>query len=158
MTVKSGMSSARDGSPAGRPALPDALGGRAPTSLSPLGGWRRGTTAGPSPAEGGGLARLWIPAATRAPAAGRPATTQGVRGEDIIDVIAQTFPEQFLPVLKGLSWGKPDVTASRLIDISPRTFSRKVAELLAYLGVETRFQAGLEVAHRRMASANQPRM
>lgn len=118
---------------------------------------RRGTTLGPQHAAGDGLSGLWIPTASRLPAVGRQSTVPGLREEDI-DVIVKCFPEEFLPVLKGLSWGKSDVTTSRLIDMSPRTFSRKVAELLAYLGVETRFQAGMEVAHRWIWSSDQRRM
>jgi hypothetical protein len=156
-----GMRSARNGSPVERPALADATASalvcRTRTGLSPLAVRRTGTTVGPSPAEGDGLPRLWIPTASRAPATGRRNAIPGVREEYIIDVIAKSFPEQFLPILKGLSWGKSDVTVSRLIDMSPRTFSRKVAELLAYLDVETRFQAGMEVAHRWMLSADQRR-
>lgn len=102
--------------------------------------------------------KLWIPTASRAPAIGHQNAIQGFREEEIIDVISKSFPEHFLPILKGLSSGKPDVTVSRLIDMSPRTFSRKVAELLAYLGVETRFQAGMEVAHRWMWSTSQRRV
>jgi len=42
--------------------------------------------------------------------------------------------------------GQTDVTASRRLNMSPRTFSRRVAELLDYLGVETRFQGGVKIA------------
>ncbi|HTT52197.1 MAG TPA: hypothetical protein VMH35_12420 [Streptosporangiaceae bacterium] len=57
-------------------------------------------------------------------------------------------PVQMLPILEELLSGDTDVTVSRRLNISPRTFSRRVAELLDYLGVNTRFQAGLEVALR----------
>ena len=50
-----------------------------------------------------------------------------------------------LPVLAG---GEPDDVACRRLGISPRTYSRRVAELLALLGVRTRFQAGAEAARR----------
>jgi hypothetical protein len=55
-------------------------------------------------------------------------------------------PVQMLPILEELLSGDTDVTVSRRLNISPRTFSRRVAELLDYLGVNTRFQAGMEVA------------
>jgi hypothetical protein len=54
-------------------------------------------------------------------------------------------PVQMLPVLEELLSGDTDVTVSRRLNMSPRTFSRRVAELLDYLGVNTRFQAGMEV-------------
>lgn len=55
-------------------------------------------------------------------------------------------PVQILPILEELISGDTDVTVSRRLSMSPRTFSRRVAELLDYLGVNTRFQAGMEVA------------
>jgi hypothetical protein len=57
-------------------------------------------------------------------------------------------PTQMLPILEELLSGDTDVTVSRRLSMSPRTFSRRVAELLDYLGVNTRFQAGMEVALR----------
>ena len=108
----------------------------------------------PSPVTGDGLRRVWIPTASRAPTAGRQNTTIGIREVNITDIAAMSLPEELLPIVKGLSLGKPDVAVSRLLDMSPRTFSRRVAELLAYLEVETRFQAGAEVAHRWMLSVN----
>jgi DNA-binding NarL/FixJ family response regulator len=115
---------------------------------------RNGSAVGPSPATGSGLSRWWSPAASRALTTGRRNTSTGVREPDIADVAAMLLPEDLLPIVKGLSLGKPDVTVSRLLDMSPRTFSRKVAELLAYLEVETRFQAGAEVTHRWMLRVN----
>jgi DNA-binding NarL/FixJ family response regulator len=100
------------------------------------------------------LQRLWVPTASRAPAIDRQNTGTGVREADITDVAAMFLPEELLPIVKGLSMGKSDVTVSRLLGVSPRTFSRKVAELLAYLEVATRFQAGAEVVHRWMLLAN----
>lgn len=55
-------------------------------------------------------------------------------------------PAAMLPILEELLSGDTDVTVSRRLNISPRTFSRRVADLLDYLGVNTRFQAGMEVA------------
>lgn len=57
-------------------------------------------------------------------------------------------PEHLAPVLAQLLTGVPDITASRKLNMSPRTFSRRVAELLEYIGVESRFQAGVEAVRR----------
>jgi hypothetical protein len=57
-------------------------------------------------------------------------------------------PVHLLSILEELLSGDTDVTTSRRLNMSPRTFSRRVAELLDYLGVNTRFQAGMEVALR----------
>jgi DNA-binding NarL/FixJ family response regulator len=66
----------------------------------------------------------------------------------------ERVPDHLAPVLEQLMRGHTDVTASRRLNISPRTFSRRVAELLDYLGVQTRFQGGMEVA--RLARAERP--
>ena len=58
------------------------------------------------------------------------------------------LPPELEPVLEQLMLGVPDQTACRRLNMSPRTFSRRVADLLDYLGVETRFQAGVEVVLR----------
>ena len=52
------------------------------------------------------------------------------------------------PILEELVKGDTDMTTCRRLNMSPRTYSRRVAELLSYLGVETRFQGGMEVALR----------
>jgi hypothetical protein len=52
------------------------------------------------------------------------------------------------PILEELVNGDTDITTSRRLSMSPRTYSRRVAELLSYLGVRTRFQGGMEVALR----------
>lgn len=57
-------------------------------------------------------------------------------------------PPHLLVILEELLTGDTDVTMSRRLNMSPRTFSRRVAELLDYLGVNTRFQAGMEIAVR----------
>lgn len=57
-------------------------------------------------------------------------------------------PPHLLAILEELLTGDTDVTMSRRLNMSPRTFSRRVAELLDYLGVNTRFQAGMEIAVR----------
>lgn len=57
-------------------------------------------------------------------------------------------PTHLEPVLEQLLNGATDLTASRRLGLSPRTFSRRVSELLEYLGVATRFQAGAEAYSR----------
>ena len=61
-----------------------------------------------------------------------------------------------MPVLQQLLSGATDHTASRLLGLSPRTYSRRVSELLDYLGVESRFQAGVEAARRGWLPAPRP--
>lgn len=61
------------------------------------------------------------------------------------------LPSQLRPVLMELLSGVTDLTASRRLNMSPRTYSRRVAELLDYLGVATRFQAGAEIVRRGWA-------
>jgi hypothetical protein len=119
----------------------------------PLSGRTRMTAIGSSPAGGDRLASLRISTTSRALTTGHRNTTTGVRQADITDVIAISLPKELVPIAKGLSLGKPDETASRLLGMSPRTFSRRVAELLAYLEVETRFQAGMEVVQRWMVNS-----
>jgi hypothetical protein len=58
----------------------------------------------------------------------------------------QRVPAHLCPVLEQLLLGVPDATASRRLNMSPRTFSRRVAELLDLLGVATRFQGGVVAA------------
>jgi hypothetical protein len=57
-------------------------------------------------------------------------------------------PGYLQPILEELVEGDTDITTSRRLNMSPRTYSRRVAELLGYLGVRTRFQGGMEVALR----------
>lgn len=64
---------------------------------------------------------------------------------------AVALPAHLLPVLQQLLAGATDVTASRRLNMSPRTFSRRVAELLEHLGVQTRFQGGVEAMLRGWA-------
>lgn len=58
------------------------------------------------------------------------------------------MPEHLRPVLEQLLAGSTDDVASRRLNMSPRTFSRRVAELLQCLEVRSRFQAGVEVVQR----------
>jgi hypothetical protein len=67
---------------------------------------------------------------------------------DVAGAAYEPPPGHLLEVLAELLSGDTDVTISRRLNISPRTFSRRVAELLEYLNVDNRFQAGMEVALR----------
>lgn len=78
-------------------------------------------------------------------------------GREGKDLAADALPVHLLPVLQQLLEGTPDVTASRRLNMSPRTFSRRVAELLEYLGVQTRFQGGAEAVLRGWAPARHGR-
>jgi len=60
-------------------------------------------------------------------------------------------PAHLLPVLRELLAGTLDVTASRRLNMSPRTFNRRVAELLQYLGAQTRFQGGVQAVMQGLA-------
>jgi DNA-binding NarL/FixJ family response regulator len=51
-------------------------------------------------------------------------------------------------VLAELSRGTPDTVACRNLHMSPRTYSRRVAELLDHLGAESRFQGGAQAVRR----------
>lgn len=57
-------------------------------------------------------------------------------------------PEHLQPIIEQLLSGATDMTASQRLGLSPRTFSRRVAELLEHLAAESRFQAGVEAACR----------
>jgi hypothetical protein len=57
-------------------------------------------------------------------------------------------PDHLLPVLEQLLAGATDSAASRRLMMSPRTYSRRVAELLEFLGVNSRFQGGVEIVAR----------
>lgn len=57
-------------------------------------------------------------------------------------------PEHLQPIIEQLLSGATDLTASQRLGLSPRTFSRRVAELLEHLAAESRFQAGVEAACR----------
>lgn len=58
------------------------------------------------------------------------------------------LPAHLAVILPALAGGEPDDVASRRLRLSPRTYSRRVAELLSFLGARNRFQAGLEAARR----------
>jgi hypothetical protein len=62
--------------------------------------------------------------------------------------VSASIPADLIPVLYQLLNGVVDATACRRLNISPRTFSRRVAEVLGQLGVATRFQGGVECGRR----------
>src|SRR5438876_12388225 len=94
------------------------------TRLTSVGGRRTTSRLYPSALSGGG----WYVITTDSPGSGVPYAPP---------------PTQMLSILEELLSGDTDVTVSRRLNMSPRTFSRRVAELLDYLGVNTRFQAGM---------------
>lgn len=57
-------------------------------------------------------------------------------------------PPHLVLVLAELSRGTPDTVACRNLHLSPRTYSRRVAELLDHLGAESRFQGGAQSVRR----------
>src|SRR4051794_2012580 len=71
----------------------------------------------------------------------------------------RAVPEELLPVLNQLLSGVTDTVACHRLNMSPRTFSRRVADLLELLGVQTRFQLGFELARqsRQRAAEQQSR-
>ncbi|NUS74417.1 MAG: hypothetical protein HOQ05_13615 [Corynebacteriales bacterium] len=58
------------------------------------------------------------------------------------------LPLHLQPIVQALASGATDEAASARLGLSPRTFSRRVAELLRLLEVESRFQAGLAASRR----------
>jgi hypothetical protein len=75
------------------------------------------------------------------------------RRRDLIHdlAVSAAIPENLIPVFDQLLSGVVDATACRELNMSPRTFSRRVAEVLELLGVATRFQAGAECIRRASA-------
>jgi DNA-binding NarL/FixJ family response regulator len=64
---------------------------------------------------------------------------------DLADYLPSAAPvvdEQGLAILRLLSAGQKDEAAARSMGVSVRTYRRRVAELMALLGAESRFQAG----------------
>lgn len=60
-------------------------------------------------------------------------------------------PPHLTAVVASLASGLPDERAAPRAGMSPRTYARRVAELLRLLGVSTRFEAGVEVTKRGWA-------
>lgn len=55
---------------------------------------------------------------------------------------AHELPAYLAPVLACLTEGLTDAAAAARTGLSPRTYARRVSELLALLGAASRFQAG----------------
>jgi hypothetical protein len=73
-------------------------------------------------------------------------TVDGSRGHDCGAVVG--VPSHLAGVLAQMASGATDRTAQRELGLSLRTYSRRAADLLEVLGVESRFQAGIEAARR----------
>lgn len=80
--------------------------------------------------------------------AGRAAA--GPRVGDVAYLLAvnASVSLDLVPVVYQLLSGAVDAAACRRLNMSPRTFSRRVADLLEELGVATRFQGGAECGRR----------
>ncbi|WP_418957144.1 DNA-binding response regulator [Streptomyces tritici] len=63
-------------------------------------------------------------------------------------VAPQELSPQLRPVLEALLAGQTDEAAAARLGMSPRTYSRRVGELLSALGTTSRFRAGAEAARR----------
>ncbi|MEU5883938.1 hypothetical protein [Spirillospora sp. NPDC047279] len=66
------------------------------------------------------------------------------------------IPARFRPILEQLIAGHTDATASRNLNMSSRTFTRRVAELMDYCGARTRFQCGMEIMRRGWTDSRTP--
>lgn len=138
-----------------RPQDRVALGNRAPVLPPNMGqAARERSASAPSGRVPGNLSSIptvgWAPARpaepplTRANAARVTAAFAGRSWSQYHVSAPKSLPPQHLqPVLSQLLTGATDVAASKRLGMSPRTFSRRVSELLDYLGVSTRFQAGV---------------
>jgi hypothetical protein len=94
---------------------------------------------------------LAAPAGARAPVLGPDgARADGTRRGDLAQLLAvnSSVSADLVPVLYQLLSGAVDATACRRLNMSPRTFSRRVADVLDELGVSTRFQGGAECGRR----------
>lgn len=73
-------------------------------------------------------------------------------GDDPAAVIANDRggrpPSHLTQLLPTLTFSGSDETAARALGMSARSYSRRVAELMALLGARNRFQAGVEAARR----------
>jgi hypothetical protein len=66
-------------------------------------------------------------------------------GRSVREMLPPGTPAYLVPIVEALLSGQTDQAACRSLGISPRTFSRRVAELLDYLKATTRFQGGVEL-------------
>ncbi|MFI6081379.1 DNA-binding response regulator [Streptomyces sp. NPDC051217] len=82
----------------------------------------------------------------RDPATGAaPADAETIRGAG---PEAGVLPHQLRPVLDAMLCGLTDEAAAARLGMSPRTYSRRVGQLLTALGTTSRFRAGAEAARR----------
>lgn len=88
----------------------------------------------PDPAAG----PPWDPSAGPPPADAEPGPGLG----------SGALPRQLRPVLDAMLCGLTDEAAAARLGMSPRTYSRRVGELLTALGTTSRFRAGAEAARR----------
>lgn len=70
------------------------------------------------------------------------------RAEAVHELGADAHPEMRRLLLEQLASGAQDAQIARRLGLSLRTVRRRVAELLAELGAESRFQAGVEAVRR----------
>ncbi|WP_405799208.1 DNA-binding response regulator [Streptomyces sp. NBC_01506] len=86
----------------------------------------------------------WDPSTGPAPAVAEP-----VPGADFgTGPGSGALPPQLRPVLDAMLFGLTDEAAAARLGMSPRTYSRRVGELLTALGTTSRFRAGAEAARR----------
>lgn len=90
----------------------------------------------PDPAPG----PLHVPPTDPAPVSGEYGPRAGLR--------PGALPHQLRPVLDAMLCGLTDEAAAARLGMSPRTYSRRVGELLTALGTTSRFRAGAEAARR----------
>jgi hypothetical protein len=57
-------------------------------------------------------------------------------------------PRHLIPVINRLASGVTDLAAQRALNVSPRTFNRRSAEVMEILNARSRFQAGAEAVRR----------
>ncbi|MEV4949725.1 DNA-binding response regulator [Streptomyces sp. NPDC053755] len=71
-------------------------------------------------------------------------------GEELVGATAPSreLTPQLRPVLEALLSGLTDEAAAARLGMSPRTYSRRVGELMHALGTTSRFRAGAEAARR----------
>jgi len=69
-------------------------------------------------------------------------------GRDPVTRRPQEPPAHLVPVLACLHDGLPDHAAAARLGLSPRTYARRVSELLTLLGATSRFQAAVAAARR----------
>jgi DNA-binding NarL/FixJ family response regulator len=76
------------------------------------------------------------------------ATGFGRSARRVQEILPADIPGYLVPVVEALLSGQTDEAVCRRLGVSSRTFSRRVAELLEYLSVSTRFQGGAELVLR----------